>query len=158
MKYAHLIKLTVFSYENENNESILDSFLKFFPFNIEGNKVILKKTDATGFNDKKIEVIEITLTKTNLINQFLKNLLDKLDIEQKNKILQQMESRLDKNLDLFLRFEKDEWINEKKLVLTDSGKCFHIKVSIADFPKKREVALNVIKDLFLRNENLNIIN
>ena len=158
MKYAHLINLTVFSYENENNESILDSFLKFFPFNIEDNKVILKKTDAIGFNDTKIEVIEIILTKTNLINQFLKNLLDNLDKEQKNKILQQMESRLDKNLDLFLRFEKDTWINERKLVLTDSGKCFHLRISVAAFPKKREVALNVIKDLFLGNENSNIIN
>ena len=158
MKYAHLIKLTVFSYENKNNESILDSFLKFFPFNIEDNKVILKKTDAIGFNDTKIEVIEIILTKTNLINQFLKNLLDNLDKEQKNKILQQMESRLDKNLDLFLRFEKDTWINERKLVLTDSGKCFHLRISVAAFPKKREVALNVIKDLFLGNENSNIIN
>ena len=158
MKYAHLIKLTVFSYENENNESILDSFLKFFPFNIEDNKVILKKTDAIGVNDTKIEFIEIILTKTNLINQFLKNLLDNLDKEQKNKILQQMESRLDKNLDLFLRFEKDTWINERKLVLTDSGKCFHLRISVAAFPKKREVALNVIKDLFLGNENSNIIN
>ena len=69
-----------------------------------------------------------------------------------------MESRLDKNLDLFLRFEKDTWINERKLVLTDSGKCFHLRISIAAFPKNREVALNVVKDLFLENENSNIIN
>ncbi len=148
MKYAHLIKLTVFSYENENNESILDSFLKFFPFSIEDNKVILRKTNAIGFNDKKIEVLEITLTKTNLINQFLKNLLSNLNENQKNEILQQIESRLDENLDFFLRFDKDTWINEKKLVLTDSGKCFHLKISVAAFPKKREIALNVVRDLF----------
>ena len=59
MKYAHLIRLTVFSYEYEN---------------------------------------------------------------QQKQILQQAESRLDKNLDFFLRFGKDLWINEKKLILTDSGK------------------------------------
>ncbi len=147
MKYAHLIKLTVFSCENENNKHILDSFLKFFPFNIEDNKIILKKSDAMGFNDKKIEVIEITLTKTNLINQFLKNMLNYLDESQRSQILNQMESRIDKNLDLFLRFEKATWINERKLLLTDSGKCFHLKISIAAFPKKREIALNVVKDL-----------
>lgn len=148
MKYAHLIKLTVFSFENENNKHILDSFLKFFPFNIEDNKVILKKINAIGFNDKKIEILEITLTKTNLINQFLNNLLSNLNENQKNEILQQIESRLDKNLDFFLRFDKDAWINERKLVLTDSGKCFHLRISIAAFPKKREVALNVVRDLF----------
>lgn len=148
MKYAHLVRLTVFSYEHENSQTILDAFLRFFPFNLEYSKVVLKKTDARGLNEKKIRVFEIALTKENLINQFLKNLQDSLDENYKNKILQQMESRLDKNLDFFLRFDKDAWINEGKLVLTDSGKCFHIKISIAAFPKKREIALNVVKNLF----------
>ena len=147
MKYAHLIKLTVFSYENENSESILNAFLRFFPFNLEDNKIVLKKTDAAGFNERKIKIFEVTLTKSNFINQFLRSLLDNLDETQKDQILPQMESRLDENLDFFLRFDKNSWINDKKLVLTDSGKCFHIRISIAAFPKKREIALNAIKDL-----------
>ena len=47
MKYAHLIKLSVFSYEHEDNKSILAAFLRFFPFNLEDNKVVLKKINAT---------------------------------------------------------------------------------------------------------------
>ena len=148
MKYAHLIRLTVFSHENENSQSILDAFLMFFPFNLEDNKVAFKKTNADGFNKSKIKVFEAALTNNGLINQFLKNLLNNLDESQKNKIIQQLESRLDKNLDLFFRFDKDSWVSEKKLILTDSGKCFHLKISVAAFPKKRETALNVIKDLF----------
>ncbi|MAG91100.1 hypothetical protein CMO83_00320 [Candidatus Woesearchaeota archaeon] len=147
MKYAHLLKLTVFSHENEDSESILDAFLSFFPFNLEDNKISMKKTNASGFSETKIEIFEIILTKNNLINQFLDNLLDKLDENQKETILRQVESRLDNNLDLFLRFDKDSWIKDKKLLLTDSGKCFHLKMSVAAFPKKREVALNVIKEL-----------
>ena len=148
MKYAHLIKLNVFSYEHENINSILDAFLSFFPFNLEYNKVFLKKTNAAGFNEKKIEILEVALAKNNLINQFLENLLKNLNEEQKSRILLQMESRLDENLDFFLRFDKEAWVKEKKLVLTDSGKCFHIKISIAAFPKKREIALNNVKHLF----------
>ena len=150
MKYAHLIKLSVFSYENENIESILDAFLRFFPFNLENNKVVLNKANATGFNEKKIIIFEVALTKSNLISQFLKNLLGNMDESQKNQILQHIDSRLDKNLDFFLRFDKDSWINEKKLMLTDAGKCFHMRISIAAFPKKREIALSVVKDLFRR--------
>ncbi|MBI2653491.1 hypothetical protein HYX02_01635 [Candidatus Woesearchaeota archaeon] len=148
MKYAHLIKLTAFSYEREDNQSILDALFGFFPFNLEENKVILKKTEAAGFNEKKIMIFEITTTKEVLINQFLKNLSNNLGEEQKNKILQQIGSRLDKNLDFFLRFDKDAWINDKKLILTDSGKCFHIKISVAAFPKKREIALKLLKNSF----------
>ena len=148
MKYAHLIKLTAFSHEDENSKSISGAFLRFFPFDFVSNKISLKKTYAVGFNNKKIQILEITLIKNNLINNFLNNLLGNLEENQKNQILQQIESRLDNNLDFFLRFDKDSWIREKKLVLTDSGKCFHLKISIAAFPKKREVALNIIKDLF----------
>lgn len=148
MKYAHLIKLTVFSYENENEEIIRDAFLRFFPFNLEENKISLDKKNATGFNNSKIDIFEVTLTKDNLINQLLENLLNNLSKSDKETMLMQAESRLDKNLDFFIRLDKDLWINEGKLVLTDSGKCFHLKISIAAFPKKREVALKIIKDLF----------
>lgn len=148
MKYAHLIKLTAFSYEYENSQSIGEAFLDFFPFNPEENKIVLKKTTADGFNERRILIFEAILAKSNLISHFLQNLLANLDESQKKQILIQAESRLDKNLDFFLRFDKDSWIQEKRLVLTDSGKCFHLKISIAAFPKKRYVALNVVKDLF----------
>ena len=130
MKYAHSIKLAVFSYENENSQSIEESFLRFFPFSLEENKNALNKTKAEGFNERNIVVFEITLAKTNLINQFLGNLLINLGERQKQQLLNQAESRLDKNLDFFLRFDKNSWVNDKKLVLTDSGKCFHLNIKI----------------------------
>lgn len=148
MKYAHLIKLTVFSHEDEDKDSIFNSLPGFFPFSLDFNEVPVKKARAEGFNERKIEIFEVTLTKTNLINQFLKGLLEKMDEGQKITIFNQAESRLDKNLDFFMRFDKGEWINEKKLELTDSGECFHLKISIAAFPKRRELALKAIKDLF----------
>lgn len=149
MKYAHLIKLSVFSYEHENSEGILEAFLGFFPFNLEENKVLLKKSAAEGFNDRKITILEVILSKANLVNEFLENLLNNLNKEQKEQILMEAESRLDENLDFFIRFDKEEWLNNRKLELTDSGKCFHLKISIAAFPKKREIALNVVKKLLL---------
>ena len=63
MKYAHLIKLSIFSYEHENIEQILEAFLRFFPFNLEENKVLLKKSTAEGFNDRKITILEVILSK-----------------------------------------------------------------------------------------------
>ena len=148
MKYAHSIKLTVFSYENENIQNILDAFLKFFPFSLEENKVELKKTEAKGATESNITIFEAVLTKTNLINRFLDFILSSLDKKQKALILKQIESRLDENLDFFIRFDKEEWMNNKKLELTDSGKCFHLKINVAAFPKKREVGLKIINELF----------
>ncbi|MBI2541299.1 hypothetical protein HYV80_01135 [Candidatus Woesearchaeota archaeon] len=148
MKYVHLVKLTVFSYETEDGKSILGSMLKFFPFNPEDGKVEIKKTNAEGFNEEKIEIFEAVLAKENSINKFLKAFLSKLDKEQKEKITDQIESRLDENLDFFLRFDKQTWIDDNRLLITDSGNCFHLKMSMAAFPKKREIALNLAKNLF----------
>ena len=148
MKHANQIRLNVFSYEYEDRNSVLEAFLGFFPFNLEENKVILKKTNASGFSDKKIEIFEAALAKDSLIKQFLNNLLNNLSEVQKGQLLQQAESRLDAELNFFIRFDKDSWIKDRKLFLTDSGKCFHLKISIAAFPRKREVALNAVKELF----------
>ena len=154
MKYAHSIKLNVFSHENENSDIILNSFLKFFPFRLEENKIILNKTNAKGLNESTIGIFEAVLTKANLISKFLEFILNNLSQEQKQNILKHAESRLDEDLDFFIRFDKDEWISNNKLELTDSGKCFHLKISIAAFPKKREVALNTVKELFSSNRKI----
>ncbi|MBI4452075.1 hypothetical protein HY637_01480 [Candidatus Woesearchaeota archaeon] len=148
MKYAHSAKLSVFSHENENSNNVLEAFLRLFPFNLEENKVDIIKRNATGFNESKIEIYEVMLTKTNLINQFLDFVLSNLDEVQKGVIIQQAESRLDDDLDFFIRFDKEEWTEKNKIELTESGKCFHLKMSIAAFPKKREVALKIINELF----------
>ena len=150
MKYAHSINLNVFSHEYENSGIILQSFLEFFPFNMEEKKVELRKSNAEGFNESKITIFEVILAKTNLINQFLDFISDNLNEEQKQTILRQAESRLDENLDFFIRFDKEEWIQNNKLELTDSGKCFHLRMSVAAFPRKREVALNIVKELLER--------
>lgn len=148
MKYAHSIKLNVFSKETDDYNGISNKIKSFFPFDLEKEKINLKKTVAFGFEDKKITILEMILTKERHIKGFIKNLSKNLDDEQKNRILIESESRLDENLDFFLRFAKDELIKNNKLVLTDSGDCFHLKMSIAAFPKKRSIALGIIKNIF----------
>ena len=125
MKLAHQIKTKVFSYEkhNEDDKLILDKFLQLFPFNLKDEKIELKKTNVLGINEKKITIFEITLTKEKHTIKFLENLMKNLDEEQKKLIFSQLESRLDDNLDFFLRFDKDEYLKNDKLKLADSGNC-----------------------------------
>lgn len=150
MKLAHQIKIKVFSYEkyNEDNNVILDKFLQLFPFNLKDEKIDLKKTDAKGFEEKRITIFEATLAKENHTSKFLENLISRIDEQQKKLIIAQAESRLDADMTFFLRFDKEEYIKNNELILTDSGKCFHIEISVAAFPKKREIALDAIRKMF----------
>ena len=150
MKYAHLIQAKVFSYEKDydDEKQIFEKIQQLFPFNFEDEKLQVTKTSAFGFNKKKIAVLEIILQKERHTSKFLESLANKLDVRQKRIILTQAESRLDNNLDFFLRFDKGELVKHDKLVLTDSGKCFHIRISLAAFPKKRQNALEIISKIF----------
>lgn len=148
MKLAHQIKLSVFSKQEDNEKDVLNSFLSLIPFNLEEEKLEIKTSTAEGFEHKRIKTLELTLTKEKHTNKFLENLINKLTDEQKQLILNQADSRLDENLKFFLRFDKDKLVKEDKLWLTDKGNCFHIKISIAAFPSKKEKALEVVKNLF----------
>ncbi|MEK6869752.1 MAG: RNA-binding domain-containing protein, partial [Nanoarchaeota archaeon] len=128
---------------------ILKKFLQLFPFSLKDEKIELKKSNAEGFEDKNIAIFEVTLEKEKHTTQFIENLVKNLDEEQKNLILKQMESRLDNELNFFLRFDKDEYLKNSKLVLIDSGNCFHIMISVAAFPRKREIALGIVKSIFI---------
>jgi len=145
---AHNICLTVFCKPEEDIGLITEKLLFLVPFNIKKEKIKLKKTTAFGFNNKKIIISGIYLKKESHTNLFLANLAEKLTDEQKLLINKQAESRLDHELNFFLRLDKGRLVNENKLWLTDRGDCYHIKIKIASFPKKKEVALKIINKIF----------
>jgi RNA binding exosome subunit len=144
----HSACLRVFSKEGEDFESIKNAFLKFFPFNLEDEKIELKRHTAEGFRDKKIIILEATLTKQRHLKAFLNTMLNRLTKKQKKLLIRQKESRLDEDCEFFIRFDKDSLLKEGKYLITDSGNCFHLKLSIAAFPAKREIALSVIDEIF----------
>lgn len=148
MKYAHLIKLQVFLKENEKEEEILISLKKIIPFNLEEEKITIERKKAVGFEEKKIIIFTITLKKEAHTTKFLKNLNQRLSEDQKSLLKRQSESRLDKKYNFFIRLDKHRLIDNDEVWITDSGDCFHIKISIAAFPKNKENALKAINHLF----------
>ena len=109
-------------------------------------KVVVKACKAVSFNQRQIIIYEVMLTKNKHINLFLQSLKSRLDPQQLKMLLRQ-DNRLDENMDFFIRLDKESLINGQ-FVVTDCGECFHIRISIAAFPKKRSVALDVVKKIF----------
>ena len=151
MKLANQIKVKVFAKEGDNREEILSKLISLFPFDIEKEKINVNEDTALGFNGKEIKIYEIILDKDRHINQFIEKLKCSLDEEKEEMILRQAESRLDDNLDFFIRIDKKKLMEEDIFWITDAGNCFHIKMSIAAFPATREKAIEVIKHIFQNN-------
>jgi RNA binding exosome subunit len=146
--YLNGICLRVFAKEDEDFSKIKQKFLSFFPFDLGQEKIELKQQTAVGFKDKKIRIVEVFLSRKNHLMKFLEQLLNRLTEEQKELLKRQKESRLDEELNFFIRFDKDKLIEKGEYFITDSGNCFHLKLSIAVFPAKRETALALIDEIF----------
>ena len=144
MKLANSIKISVFAKGEENEQEIEDKLKQLIPLDLEKEKIAVTKQTATGFNETRIRIIEAMLTKDRHINAFLEKLSENMSEKQKELLIRQKESRLDDELNFFIRLDKEKLLNNEYWV-TDSGNCYHIRINIAAFPKRREYALEMIE-------------
>jgi len=147
MKYAHNIEMRVFSKEDDDDENqIMGKIKLLFPFDFEKEKIEFKSKISYGFEDKRIKILTVFVKKERHTTTVLKNIMKNLDQEQKDLLLKQLDSRLDETLHFYFRLDKDKLLNDEYSV-TDSGNCFHFKISIAAYPHKREVAEKIVREI-----------
>jgi len=150
VKLAHLVVIRVFAKEEEDYAKIIEKLRFLVPFNLEEEKILLKESIAEGFNNKKIRIAELRIEKTTLINSFLKRLSSMLNDKQVEMLLRDAEKRIDENLDFCMRLDKKRLLEKNECWITDSGECYHIRISIAAFPKKIKNALEVLNQIFTK--------
>jgi RNA binding exosome subunit len=151
MKLVNNISFRVFSYPGENKDVLKSSLLSFAGFTMEqiiDEKINFKETNAKGFSQKIIVIMEILLEKERHTNKFLKKLNSILTKEDKSMLIEQV-NRLDDNLNFFIRFDKSDLL-EGKHTITDSGNCFHVSMNIEAHPRRKDVAHRVVKQIFER--------
>lgn len=147
MKYANKVKITVFVKPEEDEAKIVGALRSIIPFNIEQQKVALKRSIAQGFNEKKIIIYELELKKESHTNAFLKRLNERLSEQQKDMLVLQ-DNRIDDECCFYMRLDKQKLL-EGEYSLTDSGECYHIMMCVAAYPKKRECAKDVVRKIFI---------
>lgn len=150
MKSLHSVTLSVFvkPHEGEDLAAVRQALIDLVPLNLEDEKLAVTDNVAQGFNEQPIHILSITLTKQAHTTAFLKALLNRLTNEQKELLLSQKESRLDAELNFFIRLDKDRWLADRAVSITDSGRCFHIKMAIAAYPARRPDALLAVEKIF----------
>ena len=147
MNVAHSATIRVFCGEGENEQAILAGLKWLIPFDFEKEKISIQGQNALGFNDRKITIFEVVLTKNRHVRAFLDNLLVKISEQDKKTLLRQLNSRIDEDANFFLRFEKERLSEHQDLLLTDGGNCYHIKIKIAAYPSTKEKAIDAMKEL-----------
>ena len=148
MKRIHNIEISVFAREEENNlDSVREKLIELVGVDPEKEKIAFEESNDLGAKDNKIEILKIRLEKERNVNKFISDMIYKFNDEQKEMIMNQLDSRVDDKCNFFIRLDREKLLGGEYWI-TDSGDCFHIKILVAAYPAKKEKAIEILKSLF----------
>ena len=104
------------------------------------------------------------VSKKRYTKEFLNNLLA-IDKDQLSKLYNDLDKKMDEKGNLFLRFSKDfkvlesdennrlendleDSIDLNQWKILDGGDSIHLKIKVAAYPAKKEVALKILDEVF----------
>lgn len=137
----HNIKFRVFVYENEDVEELSQAILNILP------EAEIEAEEAEGLTDDKIIILSGVVSKKRYTKAFFNTLLESTDLEKLN---DDLERKIDEKGNWFLRFDKADVIDEK-LTVIDSGDSIHLKIKIAAYPARKEIAVEKVREAILEN-------
>ncbi|WP_297898481.1 RNA-binding protein [Methanobrevibacter sp.] len=135
----HNIRYRIFVYEDENEEDLIKGLKNLLPTAKPNREV------AEGMLEDEIIIISGKIDRKKETKEFLNNLL-KMDNDSLSKLSADLESKTDKNGNLFLRFSKTSAC-EEKWEICDTGDSIHLKIKIAAFPAKKNVAISILNEV-----------
>lgn len=136
----HNIRYRVFVYENEDKEEIIQGLKNILP------TAIPECEEAEGLLEEPMIILSGTISKKRETKEFLNNLLTIGD-EEVAKLYKDLDRKMDKKGNLFLRLSKEAAIDENWEIL-DGGDSIHLKIKIAAYPAKKENALTKLSEAF----------
>ncbi|MDO5819288.1 MAG: RNA-binding protein [Methanobrevibacter sp.] len=140
----HNIRYRVFIYENEDKEEILEALLNILP------TAVPEAEEVEGLLEEKMLILTGTISKKRETREFLNTLIESIGEDQLIKLYNDLDRKMDESGNLFLRFSKEKAIDGEWEIL-DGGDSIHLKIKIAAYPAKKEVAIKKISEIFPEN-------
>lgn len=147
----HNIRYRVFVYENEDLDSITQALLNIIP------SAEIEAEEVEGLLQEPMVILNGMVSKKRETKEFLNNLLA-IDKDQLTKLYNDLDKKMDEKGNLFLRLSKeftpvdseddDSEVDVSQWKILDGGDSIHLKVKIAAYPAKKEVALNKLDEVF----------
>ncbi|MBO6123497.1 MAG: RNA-binding protein [Methanobrevibacter sp.] len=132
----HNIKFRAFVYEDESIDEISQAILNILP------EAEIEVEEAEGLLEDKILILTGTVSKKRYTKTFFNTLLENVDLD---KLDDDLERKMDDKGNWFLRFDKTDAFDEKWTIL-DKGDAIHLKVKVAAFPAKKQIAVDKVRD------------
>lgn len=148
MKLIHSINITVFVKEFDDEEKVAETLVSFLPEDFEEQKIKIEVENVKLEKEEKMNIFRLKTTKTrhnNYIIDKIKEILEKEDLERSI-------NSVDDEGFLYIRLDKKALEKDGSAILVEHGDCYHFKILLAAYPKNKEKAIEVAKELFLTKE------
>lgn len=139
----HNIRYRLFVYKGEDEKILTEGLKNILP------TAKPEKTIAEGMKGDNITILSGNISKKSETKKFMKDLLSIDEFEIK-KLISELDKKMDKNGNLFLRLSKYDAC-EDNLKISDKGDTIHLKIKIAAYPAKKKIAMQLLNEFF--NEN-----
>lgn len=134
----HNIRFREFVYEDENLDELKQAIFNIFP------DAVIEVEEAEGLTENKILILSGVISKKRHTKDFINKLIA-LDKAVLDKLVDDLDKKVDESGNLFLRLSKEAACDDK-IVILDSGDSIHLKIKIAAYPAKKEIAINKIRE------------
>ena len=135
----HNIKFRAFVYEDEDVDEISQAILNILP------EAEIEAEEVEGMLEDRILILSGVVSKKRYTKAFFNTLLENVDLEKLN---DDLERKMDEKGNWFLRFDKTDALDEKWTIL-DKGDAIHLKVKVAAFPAKKQIAVDNVREAIL---------
>ena len=135
----HNIKFRAFVYEDEDIDEISQAILNILP------EAEIEAEEAEGMLEDRILILSGVVSKKRYTKAFFNTLLENVDLDKLN---DDLERKMDEKGNWFLRFDKTDALDEKWTIL-DKGDAIHLKVKVAAFPAKKQIAVDKVREAIL---------
>ncbi len=139
--------IRVFETEDEKQKKIECAVKKLLPKTAEDDAIRFEQEHTVIEEGTDINILTVTLKRKPHIKHTLATLQNMLGSEQCETIVKQ-EDRVDEKGALYLRIDKNKFIDEHTAKLVDHGNCIHFRMMIEAHPKTRKNILETVRDIF----------
>jgi RNA binding exosome subunit len=141
---AHNIQLRAF-YTPELLEEGKQAFKQILPKEVEVKEELLEPETEGGVFTKPLCVLTALVSKQSQVKELLKTIVSGLSVEDLSELKNTLDSRVDDDCNLYLRLDKKA-LTEGRLIL-HTRDAIQVRIKPACFPKKKEKALEVVREL-----------
>jgi len=134
--------VSTLAYATEDEQKVLAAIRLFLPSEVE-----VKQTKLKGHHGNPITSFEASVEQRKLLRELWQRVVEKVRAGEIEKIASSLPEKVDETCHFYLRFDKQH-AHAGKLVLTEGGDAIHLRMKVAAFPAKPEVAVELVRKFF----------